>query len=230
MKKLIFSAVILLGGMIALYHFLQRPITFASAESRTSNDQIVYNEITWQWKDGKDIWIMRQSHDGIHTSKKKWDKLVIVVENHKSRFYQLAAGHNEYTGKEKEVPFKVSCFLCHSNGPWDIRPMESSLLEKAQVGLLNLRIKLYGRLGNLNTQENQIGDVPFRHPGKISNAPLTLPACMKCHKEDGFFARGPLTRQNAVTVDFMVKNAHMPPIGEISAKERNYLKNFMDGF
>lgn len=230
MKTAMLTAVILLGGMIAIYHFLQRPITFASAESRTSNNGIVYNEISWQWKDGKDIWIMRQSHNGPHFQKDKWDKLAIVVQDKKTRFYQIEPGNNEFTGLEKELPFKVSCFMCHSNGPRAIRPMNPTFSENVQAQLLNLRIKLYGKLEDLNTSENQVGDVPFRHPGKISNAHLDLPSCTKCHQDQGFFARGFLTRQNAVTVDFMVKNAHMPPIGSLSVKERNYLKNFMDGF
>ncbi|WPU63296.1 hypothetical protein [Peredibacter starrii] len=229
--KIAIFAITLFLGVIASYKFLTSPITFASAESRTAEDAIVYNEITWQWKDGQDVWIMRQSHEGLTPKKENWDKLVITVKNEKTRFYQLAPGVNEFTGKEKEVPFKVSCFMCHPNGPRAIRPMEfNSLGEKIQVGLLNLRIKLYGKLENINSAQNQVGDVPFRHEGKISNTPLTLPACMKCHQDQGLFSRGFLTRQNGITIDFMVKNTHMPPFGDLSQKEQKYLKDFMDGF
>lgn len=230
-SKVVLVAIILSSGVIAIYQLMSSPITFASAESRTLGRAIVYNEVTWQWKKSKDIWIMRQSHNGPKLHKGKWDKLVITVENQKTRFYQLESGKNEFTGTEKEVPFKVSCFMCHSNGPRAIRPMElESLKENIQVKLLNLRIKLYGKLENLNNTQNQVGDVPFRHTGKISNTPLNLSACMKCHQDQGFFSRGFLTRQNGVTIDFMVKNQHMPPIGDLKPEEQRYLKDFRDGF
>ena len=228
MKNSIFIAAILLGGMVAIYQFMKRPLTFASAESRTSENAVVYNEITWQHKDGKDIWIMRQSHQGPKVHKEKWDRLAIVVDGNTNRFYQIEPGKNKFSGKE--VPFSVSCFMCHPNGPRAIRPLDANWIEKVQAGLLNLRIKLYGKQVNINTNKNQVGDVPFRHPGKISNTPLTMPACMKCHQDEGWFSRGYLTRQNSITMEFMVRQEHMPPIGTLSEKERNYLKNFMDGF
>ena len=164
---------------------------------------------------------MRQSHGGMNLPRDKWDSLAIVMEK-KANFIQL----NPATGKR--IEYKVSCFMCHSNGPRAIRPVEGSLglTDSLRVKILNLRIKLYGRVESEGTI---VGNTPFRHEGKISNTPLELARCTSCHKEDGFLSRGTLTRQNSITINYMVKNAHMPPFGELTPKEQQYLENFMEG-
>lgn len=198
------------------------PITFASKESRTSDNKVVYNEVKWLQSQGKDTWLMKQSHQGLDHPKGEWDELKIVVENKNVSFFQMKGN--------KQIPFKVSCFNCHSNGPRAIRPMDAerlSLSQKTQIFFMNMRIKTYGRLIAKNTI---VGDVPFKHEGKITNETLKLAACIKCHNEDGFLSRGPLTRQQGESISFMVKNDLMPPLGSLTAADRKYLKDFVDGF
>ncbi|MES2527586.1 MAG: hypothetical protein V4598_10880 [Bdellovibrionota bacterium] len=220
MKKIVLIPVIIVAG-IFLYSFLTAPILFQSAESLTTEGGPVFNEITWGWKEGKEIWKMRQSHEGKNLPREKWDSLAIVMDQ-KATFLQLKPGTQE------RIEYKVSCFMCHSNGPRAIRPVEGSLniSDSLKVKMLNLRIKFYGRV---KSEGVSIGKTPFRHDGKISNAPLELSRCTSCHKEDGLHARGTLTRQNSITINFMVKNEHMPPFGELTPKEQQYLENFMEG-
>lgn len=214
---------VLLGMGTLLYIFASQPILIESAESRTIEGGPVFNEIQWSWKNGREIWSMRQSHGGRNLPKEKWDKLAIHLEK-KATFLQT----DPLSGNR--VEYKVSCFMCHPNGPRVIRPVEGSLgiSDNLRVKLLNLRIKLYGRVQSKILP--QIGKTPFRHEGKISNEILTLSRCTSCHKEDGFFARGPLTRQNSLTINFMVNEKHMPPLGDLTSSERTYLDNFMNGF
>lgn len=206
---------------VLLYSFLSTPILFQSAESQTTEGGPVFNQITWNWKNGKEVWSMRQSHGGKNLPREKWDSLSIVMDK-KAKFFQLSP----LSGKKTE--YKVSCFMCHSNGPRAIRPVEGSLSvsDTIKVKLLNMRIKLYGRI---KSEGLAIGETLFRHEGKISNAPLELPRCTSCHNDEGFLSRGTLTRQNSITINFMVKNAHMPPFGELTPKEQQYLENFMEG-
>lgn len=219
--RLILPPVVLFAGVF-LFHFLTSPILIESAESRTVDGKPVFNEIQWGWKNGKEVWSMRQSHNGRNFPGEKWDRLMIVMDGGAS-FLQL----NE---KGERVEYRASCFLCHSNGPRAIRPQEgtSAFTDQMKIALLNFRIKLYGRVKARTLP--QIGPTPFRHEGKISNTPLTLSRCTGCHKEDGLFSRGTLTRQNSLTIAFMVKEKHMPPLGELTPEERMYLENFMNGF
>lgn len=213
----------MLLGMGALLHsFLTSPVLIESAESRTLDGGPVFNEIKWSLENGKEIWTMRQSHGGKDLPKEKWDRLSIVMEK-KASFLQI----NE---KGERIEYRASCFMCHPNGPRAIRPVEGSLSlsENLKVKLLNLRIKLYGRVHPETLP--QIGKTPFRHEGNLSNTPLTLSRCTSCHKDEGFFARGSLTRQNSITIAYMVEKEHMPPLGGLTSEERNYLENFMNGF
>ncbi len=205
-----------------LYSFLTAPILFQSAESLTTEGGPVFNEITWGWKDGKEVWSMRQSHGGKNLPREKWDSLAIVMDK-KASFLQMKPGTHE------RMEYKVSCFMCHSNGPRAIRPEPGSLsfTDNMKVNLLNIRIKLYGRVKAETLP--QIGKTPFRHEGKISNESLKLSRCTNCHKEDGFFARGELTRQNTITISYMVGKKHMPPIGKLTTEEEKYLESFMNG-
>ena len=213
---------VLLGMGTLLHSFLTTPVLIESAESRTVDGGPVFNEIQWTWKDGKEIWTMKQSHGGRNLPKEKWDNLSIVMEK-KATFLQTNA-------KGERIEYRASCFMCHSNGPRAIRPVEDSLslTDAMKVKLLNLRIKLYGRVEAKELP--LVGNTPFRHEGKISNTPLTLARCTSCHKEDGFFSRGTLTRQNSITIAYMVEKEHMPPLGGLTSEERKYLENFMSGF
>jgi hypothetical protein len=190
------------------------PITFPSAESRTTTGEIVFNKVSWKREGKVDRWMMRQSHQGAHLASDKWDELMITVEDRRVSFHQLKNG--------KEIAPKVSCIMCHPNGPRAIRPLEGAdltLLEKAQIVLMNLRVKTYGKL-----------DVPYKSVGSVSDAPLKLEACMKCHQDEGFLSRGFLRRQNSMSIKFMVENEHMPPLGSLELSEKKYLEEFMAGF
>lgn len=212
--------IIVMGTL--LYSFLTAPILFQSAESLTTEGGPVFNEISWKYENGKEVWSMRQSHGGKNLPKEKWDSLAIEM-NKKATFLQFKPGTKE------RIEYKVSCFMCHSNGPRAIRPVRGSLSfpDEIKVNLLNLRIKMYGRIKAADLP--QIGKIPFRHSGKVSNSPLTLSRCTNCHKEDGYFARGELTRQNAITISYMVGKEHMPPIGKLSETEEKYLEDFLNG-
>jgi cytochrome c553 len=202
---------ILLTGMVSSSC---SPVTFPSEESKTFEGNVVYNEVSWSSDNGQDTWIMKQSLHGQHFPKKDWDEIRITVKNKEATFSQWKDGH--------EIPLKASCFRCHSNGPRAIRPMPGlSLWETAQIQLMNLRIKSYGPLKAMNTGNN------FRQAGKNENEVLTLSACMKCHNEKDMFGRGHLTKQNAGSIEFMITNEHMPPLGSLSDEEKEYLWDFV---
>ena len=220
MKWFILPAIVVAGSF--LYLFVTTPVMIQSAESRTRDGGPVYNEISWSYENGKEVWSMKQSHGGKDLPKKDWDRLRIIVDD-TATFLQLDE-------KNERIEYRASCFLCHSNGPRAIHPVPGSvsLSDQMRIALFNFRIKLYGRVKA--NELPQIGSVPFRHAGRISNAPLNLSRCTSCHNEDGFLARGTLTRQNSITIAFMTKEKHMPPLGELSPEEKQYLENFMNGF
>lgn len=224
---------LLAATILSLFWFNESaPMRFRSAESLTLNGEPVFNEIQFIAQDNKDIWMMRQSHQGLELPSKKWDRLAIVVDRTDKtvKYYQLTPGKLTWSKKEVEVPLKVSCFMCHSNGPRLIRPHQDwqlTSLEKAQILAMNLRIKTYGPLTTLD--HNRPGVTPLRLQGKIENSPLKLARCQECHNRDSFFGRGELTRQNAVTISYLVEKEHMPPIGSLSTQEKQYLKYFILG-
>lgn len=193
-------------------------ITFPSEESRTDTGTVVWNKVSFSRERDSDVWKMRQSHYGPSHPMEDWDELKIIVKAKRVEFFQLKSG--------REIPFKVSCYQCHSNGPRVIRPDHSNKLtfkEQAQITLMNLRIKSYGVLTSVNKPL-------FKHNDRMNNAVLKLPQCMSCHNQEGWFSRNYLTRQNAPTIRFMVNQQHMPPIGNISAAQKKYLEDFLNGF
>jgi hypothetical protein len=191
-------------------------ISFPSQESRTDTGTIVWNQVSFSTENGNDVWKMKQSHYGPSHPMNDWDELKIIVREKKVEFFQLK--------NNKEVPFKVSCFQCHSNGPRVIRPLKAlSLKNEAAISLMNLRIKSYGVL-------EAVSKPNFRQTGKMNNDVLRLPKCMSCHNQDGWFARNHLTRQNAPTIRFMVSKKHMPPIGRLTHQEKKYIEDFLNGF
>jgi hypothetical protein len=213
-----------------------------SEESKTNADGPVFNRIRMFSTSQQDVWMMQQSHHGLGAESKNWDRLAILVDKTRSpkiaRFVQLEAGPLAWNGNLKAKNLRVSCFMCHSNGPRAIRPnfessqVKSSLLDRLRVLVWNLRIKTYGRI--LNSSEHDTEDlsakVPFRFRGELENEKLAVKTCLRCHREEGLFVRGPLTRQNAMTIQFMVSRGHMPPPGfALSGKERKEVDAFVSG-
>jgi hypothetical protein len=210
-----------------------RPLTFISEESKNSKGEKIINRIAFIQQDKKDIWMMHQREE----KSSDWDRLAIVVDRsakpHRARFFQLAPGPLEWSDNLPRTEYRVSCFLCHPNGPRVIRPMnEQSVGEKMQTWWWNTKIKSYGRV--LADASHAVEDLtlkrPFRVEHPIENAELKLESCSQCHKEEGFLARGTLTRQNALTIRHMVDSGHMPPWPwKMSAKEKKHLELFLVG-
>ena len=60
---------------LALLSAQDSSVAFQSLESKTETGAPVFNEIKFKAGDGKDIWIMRQSHHGYQSNKLTWDRL-----------------------------------------------------------------------------------------------------------------------------------------------------------
>lgn len=239
-------------GLLLVLLYDKQEIVIESQESKTTSGGSVFNKIKWfQFKD-KDIWMMNQSHHGHHghhgsngsdTFNSSWDRLAIVVDKSVSpktaRFYQFEPGPLEWKENLPQKSYKVSCFMCHSNGPRVIRPNFdstfnlTSMKDRLKIMVWNLRIKSYRRM-TLNKKHDEIDSglkVPVRFRGSFENESLKVATCIKCHKESGFFARGPLLRQNISTIKFMVEAGHMPPFGfQLSSAEKLELEKFLMGF
>ncbi len=230
---------VLLLTAFLVYKTDSKEILIESLESKTVQALPVYNKIKYI-KDGeRDIWMMNQSHSGRTDDRSKWERLAIVVEGHEVSFYQIESGLLEWSEdlKKRQVPYRVSCFMCHTNGPRTIRPTEGDVAlswsERVKLLFWNTKIKLYGRLHeSAEMKEADLKrETPFRHHGPLDDEPLNIQPCMKCHKENGFFARGVLTRQNRGTIQFMVQNKIMPPPGfSMTAQEEKNLNHFLRGF
>ncbi len=203
----------------------------------------MFNKIKWfQFKD-RDVWMMNQSHHGSLAGEKSWDRLAIVVDKTQSpkvaRFYQFEPGPLEWEENLNEKPFKVSCFMCHNNGPRVIRPNYDSpfdptrLKDKVKISYWNLRIKFYGRVRSSPVHDDldQSQIPPFRFRSAYENGPLQVATCIKCHKESGFLARVILRRQQMPTIKFMLESGQMPPFGfHLSSQEKQELEIFLEGF
>jgi hypothetical protein len=125
--------------------------------------------------------------------------------------------------------------MCHNNGPRAIRPEPGTLglWDQARVFAWNLRVKTYGRLKPdlAHDEEDKFLKTHFRWHGGIENDELKIGVCVKCHREDGLFARGALRRQQAGTIEFMTSRGLMPPPGfSMNGEERAELKKFLLGF
>lgn len=228
-KCLLPTGLLLAASFFALW-IDKTPITIESIESKTETGGKVFNKIQWQQKDGKDIWLMEQSHLGPEAAHHQWDKIAIVVENNHAEFFQLQSGPEEISLKLKPINFKVSCFFCHSNGPRAIRPQLASeqapinYWNQARLTLWNLKIKTYGKLHS----HGGVGERPLRHPHPIANQKLDIKTCNTCHNESSWFARGSLYKQNFMAIGFMVENGHMPPPGfSLNSEEKEKLKKFI---
>ena len=219
-------------------------IVIESLESRTQEDLPVYNEIKWLPGKGRDVWMMNQSHVGSHAQAGQWERLAIVVDKTKSpkvaKFYQLQAGELEWKEDLPEAPKRVSCYMCHANGPRAIRPNFASSdatltgWQKAKIAFWNARIKSYGRVvadPSMSVGVPNANGFPFRLEGKFENKSLKVKTCQLCHKEDGFLARGELKGQHFMAIKFMVDSGQMPPLGiPLSKEEREEIDRFLKGF
>jgi hypothetical protein len=230
-------------GSLALGYLDFQPISFQSEESKTEKGGPVFNRIQLISRGERDVWMMQQSHHGITPNVKTWDRLAIVVDRTKfptqARFYQLKPGPLEWKPDIEKQEFRVSCFMCHSNGPrairpqWDSSDVRLSLQDKARILLWNLRIKSYGRIvyDPIHDDEDHEARVPFRFHTSLENDRLTGVSCTQCHTDSGFFARGFLTRQNAPTIGFMISKEHMPPLWlHLSNSDRKKIEKFLEGF
>ena len=208
-------------------------IFIESLESKTLDQKAVFNRIDWQSEKDRDVWMMQQSHHGPTPNEKEWDRLAIVIDKkvspYQAHFYQLAPGPLKLEAAFKEVPFRVSCFVCHSNGPRAIRPevhskeAPLSMAARMKILLWNIRIKTYPRIEVLSAPG-------FRFTGKSANAKLEIKTCIRCHQDSGLIARGYLTRQNAATIHFMIEQKEMPPFPfSLSQKEKLKINAFLDG-
>lgn len=213
-------------------------ILFESRESKTTESTPVFNKIRLFTHPTKDIWMMNQSHHGLNTSADTWDRLAIVVDKTQTpktaRYYQLKPGPLNPDQKWIEQPFKVSCFMCHNNGPRAVRPnyestaKKISLMDRLEIAYWNLKMASYGRV----IPDPAHADSPnFRLKSHYENEPLKVSACVRCHQEQGFFARGELHRQQIPTIRFMLDQGLMPPPGfKLPEQDRQNIDQFIEGF
>ncbi len=246
MKQVYKIATVILLSLTGLLVFIindDQEVFIESRESKTTLGGPVFNKIKYFRFKNKDVWMMNQSHHGFNAKSKDWDRLAIVVDKTQSpkvaQFYQLEPGQLKWEENPTEKPFRVSCFICHNNGPRVIRPnydslfTSSQLKEKLKIPYWNLNIKLYGRViaNKIHDQRDPSAQPPFRFRSPYENETLKIATCIKCHKESGFLARGSLVRQQATTIKFMFESGQMPPFGfGLSFQEKQELKKFLEGF
>lgn len=230
--------------VIAVVVGYQEPhsILIQSHESKTRDGQPVFNEIRWFKRGNRDIWMMRQSHDGLAKPRDQWDRLAIVVDRSQSppraRFLQTDPGELEWSDDllQQRRPYRASCFMCHANGLRLVRPIgapELSIWDRARLFTWNLKIKSYGRV--LPALEHETEDahlpVPFRYPSEVDNETLNVRACNLCHRDHGPFARGVLRRQQSKTIQFLADAGYMPLFGlPLPESDRQALQMFLQGF
>ncbi|MDH4468437.1 MAG: cytochrome c [Bacteriovoracaceae bacterium] len=242
----IFTAALTYGGAdLFLKSLYSTTITIESEESKTQNLTSVYNQIKWTSTATKDIWMMNQSHYGRFPKKDLWERLAIVIDKSKrpmiANYYQLSPGPLEWNDNlpAQRVAYRASCFICHNNGPRAIRPVfksESaalSLSEKIKIIILNFRMKTYGRIkyDDGHNQEDLTLSTPFHYRSPRELEELQVKTCLRCHQEEGLFARGKLVRQQTGTIKHLVESGSMPPMGfSLSDKEKKQLTDFLRGF
>ena len=119
------------------------------------------------------------------------------------------------TGKLVKLPYRASCMSCHSNGPRAIREKKivargfMKPIKKLGIKLLNLRIKLYGRLQSVPHSGDAKVVASFHPLKKEQRKLLDMPSCIKCHSADGI--RLPLSNEQWWTAQHLVKTGAMPP-------------------
>ncbi|MCB0394572.1 MAG: hypothetical protein KDD25_08430 [Bdellovibrionales bacterium] len=212
------------------------PIFFESLESKTVKGDPVFNRIQLQTDNGKDVWLMEQSHIGPNPQNLDWDKIAIVVKENRNggaaEFLQLMPGDEPISLGLKSIGLKASCFMCHSNGPRAIRPnynsnaVRVSVWNKIRITIWNLKIKSYGPMRSHAIDSSR---KPFRYEHSGANQVLTVTSCTKCHNSQSRFGRGELTKQNFQSIRFMVENNFMPPLGfSLPVSDRKKLMEFAE--
>lgn len=237
------SAVILMMsvalGIPQGHAFFSKPLLMQSFESKTVTGDPVFNEITWFEFPDKDVWMMNQSHFGVNPSPEKKDRIVIVIDKAKTPkiayFMQVKPGPlvwSEDLYSQKTIN-RVSCFVCHSNGLRALRMDPTgkafSTFDWAKMNYINYKINSYGLV--VEDERHAVEDVhlkvPFRSRNVFDNEILNLKKCAICH--DGKI-RSELTRQNAFSIEFLVRNKLMPPPEyALNQQEAKKLQNFIRG-
>jgi hypothetical protein len=228
-------SLVLLSGAL-LYSFLTTTpsVKFESTESKTIEGKPVFNKIKLESHSTYDRWTMKQSHSGVQLPNDLWDELEIIVDKTQqpftASFKQFKAG--------KEVEYRVSCFVCHSNGPRLIRANVNSQVlalkpaEKLQIFWWNLKIKSYGKV--LSAEPDDLAGsqrkVPLMFQSPLDKDQLQIKTCRYCHGGNSPFARSMLERQQAGTIEHLVSTGAMPPWPfSLDAHERQQLKDFLEG-
>ena len=185
------------------------------------------------------------------------DRIAIVVNTLKkpmtAEYYQLPPGDLVWSNelKAQTIKPKAACLRCHSNGPRAIRPDTENpennitLKDKWNIFKANLTIKHYGRIipepnqfAVIGAKKDSIskhkesagGEHPLALNSKGQQDKLEISICKMCHKESGFLARGDLTRQNSGSIEFLVKNKMMPPLGiPLSDQDYDKIMFFVNG-
>ena len=207
-------------------------ILIQSLESKTADGRPVFNKIYYESSASKDIWMMEQSHEGAAAKVHKWDKIAIEVDKtkkpYKAMFMQLMPGDDQISMGLKAIDLKATCYMCHSNGPRVIRPdFESfgvSYWDRIRLGFWNMRIKIYGPMESVGLEFKK----PFKYTHPVANQKLNVKACTRCHNDQSFFGRNFLTKQNFMSIKFMLENNLMPPPGfSVSAEEKAAVYEFV---
>jgi nitrate/TMAO reductase-like tetraheme cytochrome c subunit len=224
----------LLLGATVLSSF-KTPVLIESRESKNKVHQPIFNKISYQWGMKKDVWLMRQSQEGLNVDERKWDELSIVIDKTTS---PATVSYHQYEN-DKEIEYRASCFLCHANGPRAIRPetesklVQNSSWEKLKIKFMNLRIHTYGKIALENKAQKLLGKerithLSFKHASAWED--LNIPTCLKCHNEEGFMGRGRLKKQHAATIHHLTQTGAMPPWPyTLSPEEKDQLKKFIYG-
>lgn len=232
-----------LGGMIFFipffYFFEASEVLFKSLESKTSTGGDVFNKIKYFPGFKKDIWMMNQSHQGLHAQAQEWDRLAIIIDKtgpvSKAQFLQLPPGELKWEEDlyQKAIDFRVSCYMCHSNGPRAIRPDGNvGSFASIKIAFWNLVMKSYGRVleHESHSKKDSHLKIPFRHRSDFDNESLKVKSCIKCHHEKSSSGRGLLKRQNTVTMEFMMNKHLMPPSGEnLTEADEMEIQKFIKG-
>ena len=171
-----------------------------------------------------------ENHPGEALAPEKWEALMIKVDK-TQRPYRVTY-HQLLDGKETE--FRVSCYLCHSNGPRAVRAHSESegapltTGNKLLVNYMNLVIKSYGKMKTLEDSLKRRNPLMFK--GRNDLKTLEVASCTMCH-HDHWWGRGILTRQQAMPITHLIAKNQMPPWPfTLSAEEKTQIKEFIQGF
>lgn len=221
--------------------FFSESVLFQSLESKTLFEEPVFNEIKWFSFKDKDVWMMNQSHFGKQAGEEQKDRLAIVIDKANTTktayFMQLKPGPLQWTEDlyQQRIAFKVSCFMCHANGLRAIRAdwngiIKSNLNDQFRINYLNFKIRSYGQIteNKIHEEEDRNVKTPFRYRTHFENEVLNLKTCIKCHDGE---KRSRLTRQNAIAIQFLIRNNFMPPNQQrLDSAEISQIQKFTDGF